>query len=46
MGSSSPSLGGMSRGISRPAAISLALGRWAALGWEKRPSEETGRSVR
>lgn len=33
-------------GISSPAAISLGLGRWATLGWERRPSEETGLSVR
>lgn len=33
-------------GISRPAAVSLALGRWARVVWERRPSEETGLSVR
>lgn len=33
-------------GISRLTAISLALARWAKAVWERRPSEETGLSVR
>lgn len=46
MGSSSPSPGGMSTGIPRPAATWPGLARWASLGWERRPWEETGLSVR
>lgn len=41
MGSSMPSPGGMSMCI----AIPLGLGGWPAFGWERRPCEETGRSV-
>lgn len=33
-------------GLSSPVAISRGPGRWATLGWERRPSEETGLSVR
>lgn len=47
VGSSIPSPGGTSICISSAAgrfAMSLGLGRWPALGWERLPPEETGLS--